>query len=218
MVFTVIDGILAGVVVLFAIVGIVRGLFSTLSKPVKIIAAICLTFCIASPVITHWTGPYFTQLFTVRIEEYLLQNFSNLNTDNAVASLPFVLAIFARIAGIDFSGSDGALTSEEIISSLASSISAVIGNYAAVAVTYLALFLIISLLLGLVLSLLNKIFSKGVLGVINRLLGFVFGVSVGVVLSCLVAGIVSSVMPEFVGGFLFEFFKNFNPIAFILSF
>ena len=218
MTFTVIDGVLTLTVLICAIIGVARGFFATLSKPVRIIASVCLTFCIASPIISAWTGPYFINRFSMSIEEYLIANCGNITAENALNSLPTLLKLFAFISGVELGSDLENMTGADIISNLAEKLGAAVGNAVAVAVTYLGLFIILSLLLGVVLSVFNKIFSSGVLGVINKILGLIFGLSIGVVLSCLIASIVSNVSPDFLGGFVYDFFKTFNPLSFILSF
>ena len=214
--FTVLDAVLALIFTACAVVGIIKGFFAVVSKPVKILGAICITFVIASPIIDQWTGPYFSGLFYEKIYEYLMVNLGDITSSDAISSLPLVLKIFAAIAGIEFA--DVGLTTEQIISKLSDSLAVTIGDVVALVVTYLGLYIVVSILLTLVVSILNGVFSKGILGLVNKLFGFVLGGSIGVVICCVIASIVSAVSADFVGGFVYDFFKNFSPLDFILSF
>ena len=215
--FTVLDAILAVLFTACAAVGILKGFFAVVSKPVKFVAAIGITFVIASPIINAWTGPFFTNLFYDGIYEYLITSMGEVSSSDAISSLPVVLKIFAAIAGLEFApGAD--VSSEQIFATLSDGIAGAIGGLVASVATYIGLYFIMSILLTVLLSVLNKVFSKGVLGVLNKVLGFILGGSLGVVMCCIIASIVHAVSPEFVGGFVYDFFINFNPLAFVLSF
>lgn len=215
--FTVIDAVLIVIFLACSGVGIFKGFFSTISKPVRVIAAICITFVIASPIIDQWTGPYFEGLFYNDIYEYLVLNLSEVTSSEAISSLPLVLKIFAAISGIEISGG-AEITTDQMITSLSEALAGAIGGVVSLVATYLGLYIIVSILLALVIAILNSMFSKGILGVVNKILGFALGGSVGVVICCIIASIVSGVSDNFVGGFVYEFFKDFSPLDFILSF
>ena len=213
-IFTVIDGVLLGIVLLGMLFGTMRGFFAAISKPIKIIGSLCITFCIASPVISGWTKPYFTNLFTEKISANLMANFGTITSATVNEELPFFLKIVSGFSGMDLSAVE-ATSGEEFIAQISAMLGASLGNAVAFAVTYLALFVIISLVLSLLLAILNSVVSKGPLGVINKILGFLLGTAVAMVLACIVASITASVSEGFVGGFIYDFFKNFNPLKLV---
>ena len=211
--FTVADGALALVIALGVFLGAFRGFFAMLSRPVKIIAAICLTFCIASPIITNFTAPYFSELFRVKLESYLISCFPGLAAETAIESLPFYLRIVARLSNINPSG----VAAEELLPFLAESLANAMGTFIAFAVTYLGLFIVISLVVGILISSLNKLVSIGLIGVINRILGLILGGVISIALCCIIASLISLLSPEFTGGFVYTLFKDFNPLQLIQS-
>ena len=99
----------------------------------------------------------------------------------------------------------------------AEKLGAVLGKITAFAVTYVGLFLATCILLGIILALLDKFFSEGVLGIVNKILGFVFGGAVAFVLACALANGIAFFDKSFVGGVVFDFFKNLNPLAIIFN-
>jgi len=214
MIFTIADGILALLVLIGAIVGLKRGFFNTVTKPLKIILAIALTVCFALPIIDAWTGPYFTNLIQAKIAEYITQNCPEITAINAAESLPSVLILCVRVFGIQLESISG----EEIISQISSAIAMPTGRFVATAVTYLALFIIFRLVLWLLLLILGSVVSSGPLMVIDKILGLIFTVAISFVICCIIANIISFFANDFVGGFIYEFFKNLNPLSVILSF
>ncbi len=213
MTFTVADVVLSLVLIIGVLLGACRGFFAVLSKPVKIIGALCITFCIASPIISSFSAPYFSEVFADKIEGLLLSDFPDIAAAGTIDVLPFYLRIVATLSDIDPTG----LSAAEVIPYLAQSFGNAIGTFVAFIVTYFGLFIAISIILGVLISLLDKVISTGFIGVINRILGLALGGAVSVVLCCIVANIISLVSPEFVGGFVYTFFKDFNPLQLIQS-
>jgi uncharacterized membrane protein required for colicin V production len=210
---TIADGVLALIVLIGVIIGLKQGFFKTVTKPLKTIIAIALTVCFALPVIDSWTGPYFTQLIEGEIFKYLTENCPEISAINAAESLPLILTLCVKIFGVQVEN----ITTDAIITELSAQIAAPTGRFVAMVITYVAMFIVFKLILSLLLAILGGVVTAGPLSVIDKLLGFVFMVAVSFVVCCIVANIISYFATDFSGGFVYEFFKNLNPLALILS-
>ncbi len=214
--FTVIDGVLAAIVLIGALVGLKTGLFKSVAKILKVIAAVYIT-AIITPLITEkWTRPFFTGKIQASIYNTIIEKCPDITKDTAGEALPGVLGFLAKTFKVDVNGAvSDAATGEDIVLSVSNAISVPVGNFVALAVTAVCLFIILLILLTLVIAILNNVISIGPLGVMNKLLGLAFGAVISMLIACLAATVISKIMPETSGGFVYNFFKNINPIEII---
>ena len=103
-----VDLLLLAVVAIGVFLGFKRGFLIVASKPIKIIAALALTFSFAPLLVTGWTGPYFNELFFGRIHEYILTNCPEITAQTAAESMPTVLKIAIALLKIDLTGESAA--------------------------------------------------------------------------------------------------------------
>lgn len=204
------------VVIVGGILGYKKGFFESITKPLKIIASICLTVIVAAPILNVWTRPLFTEKTQGWISEALLEN-SQLSGEMVIDDLPLVFRLMIEILNVDTSNLDANATTEELINEISSKLAGPVGNFFAVIVTYAAVFLVLSIVLSIVISLLDIAFKKGTLGKINRVLGAVLGVVIAIVAACVLANIAYKILPSVSDGVITQFFKNINPFAIILQ-
>ena len=105
----------------------------------------------------------------------------------------------------------------DIIGSIVESLTMPIVNIISAVIAFVILVIVLRILLKLVFSLIDKIFQKGVLGVLNKVLGCIVCTLIAIFvvwMLVLVLGYVFHVS----GGFIFEFFKKYNPVELLLSF
>jgi uncharacterized membrane protein required for colicin V production len=214
---TILDGVLAIIILVGVFLGYAKGFFSTITKPVKIIGAGCITYCLANPIIEAWTRPFFTEKAYGWINNALLEKAPELSIDTAGESLPFVLRIIASIFKIDVTAAGEAATSAEIISEISKSLSVPTGNLIAVAVTYAALFIAVLIVLSILIAIIGTVIDSGPLAVVDKILGLILGTAIAIVVCCIVANVTGSIAKDFTGGFVYDFFKNFDPFSLILS-
>ncbi|MBQ9070295.1 MAG: CvpA family protein [Clostridia bacterium] len=214
---TLLDGILAIVVVIGLLLGYKRGFFGTITKPLKVIASICLTVVIAAPIINAWTRPLFVGKVETWVYNSLIENSANITGENAAESMPVVLKLLAEMLKVDISGIGADATTEEILQAISTSMATPVGNLIAVVVTYAVLFIALMLILTVLIALLDVLFTKGILGRINKFLGLLLGGVIAAVLACVIANIAYKISPTFAGGPVSEFFKNLNPFAVIMK-
>ena len=209
---TILDGILALIMLVGIFLGLRLGFIGFIAKPIKIIAAGALTVCFSDPILDAWTRPFFTDKVNGWIYNYMLEKCPQLTGDTANSALPAVLRFIANIFKVDVSALGADATSEQLISALTEALATPIGNYLAVTVTYAALFAIFTIILSILVGVIDSaVSSTGVLSFINRTLGFVIGTCLAIVLSCIIANIVGRFSDGVPGGFVYSFFKNFNP-------
>ena len=209
---TILDGILALIMLIGVILGLKLGFIGFVAKPVKLIAAGALTVCVSTPILDSWTRPFFTVKVHGWIYNYLLEKCPELTGENASSALPAVLRFIANLFKVDVSSLGADATSEELISALTEALATPLGNYLAIAVTYAALFFVFTLLLSILVSIIDSaVSSVGILAFFNKVLGFIIGVALAIVLSCIVANVIGHFHDGMPGGFVYNFFKNFNP-------
>jgi uncharacterized membrane protein required for colicin V production len=209
---TVLDGILALLLLIGAIIGLKLGFIGFIAKPIKLIAAGALTVCVSPPILDNWVRPFVTNKVDGLIYNTLIEKCPELTGETATSALPAFLRFLANIFKVDVSALGAEATSEELIHALTGALSTPLGNYIAVAVTYFVLFTVFTIILSILVGIINSaVESAGPLKFINRLLGFVLGSALSIVVACLVANLVGHFAESVPGGFVYTFFKNFNP-------
>lgn len=215
---TVLDVVLLVILAIGFLLGYKRGFFGSVTKPLKIVASICLTVVISSPIINAWTRPLFTGKIEAWIYKSLLEAYPTVTGEGAAESVPTILKLAAELLKLDISALGGDATTDEVLALMAKEMAVPIGNLIAVAVTYLALFIVFMLLLSLMISLLDVIFTRGILGKVNKFLGLLLGGVIAMVAACIVANIVGAISADAARGAITQFFKNINPFAFVMKF
>lgn len=223
----IVDIIIAAILLIGMIFGIKRGFFLFAAKLVKWFAAIAIAFSLSGCVAGYVIEPIIEEPITNQISDYLVDKCDILTAENAKDELPTVLKIAAHIVDVDLDSleGDGAVLISEIVDKLASPVI----HLFAVIVAFFILYFVSKILLSIIISLLNKFFEHGVIGVVNKILGFVFGGSIAFVVAWLFVLIFSYVInvpfladstwaSTFDGGFLYDFFKRMSPLDILLSF
>ena len=215
---TVLDLILPIIIVIGLLLGYKKGFFATVTKPLKLVFALCLTVLLAAPIINTWTREF----FTCRVEDYIftsiMESCPEITAESASESLPSLLEFVVRVFNIEFTTTDQASGTEAIISAISKELALPIGNLIAVIVTYVALFFVSMLLTRIVLAILNKLVKKGLLGKINKFLGLIFGGMLGTISACIISSVAYKISPEFADGAVSSFFREFNPFAILMKF
>ena len=212
---TALDIVLVLIFLIGMFIGWAKGFFAIITKPIKVILAAVLTYLTAGSLIEGWTGPYFKTLLADKINVFLLEKCPDLAASQSNDALPSILKLAAKIFEVDISAASG--SGADLISEVSSMLSDPLGSLVATVVTYVAGFFVILILLSLLISLFSIIFRSGVLRIIDSSAGLVLMAGVSFMLSCLVATVVANVAPDFAGGVVFVFFRDFDPIGKLLS-
>ena len=224
----VVDVILIAIVLIGAIVGIKKGFIKMAAKPVKFVAAIALAFAICSGVAESFITPLIEEPITTYVSEFLYDNCSNITAENAAEELPTLLKISAAIFNVDVSDVTNGVGGD-VLGVIAEHLTTPVINIVSLIISFVIIYIIASIVFSIVLALINAIFSKGVFGVLNKFLGFVFTGAVAFIaswgLAVLFEFVIHLPMLEsvelfngFEGGFIYNFFNTYNPIELLLSF
>ena len=215
---TLVDALLALMVLIGSLVGCKVGFFKSIAKPIKIIAAISLTVCLAAPIIDAWTRPFFVEKVYSWIFASIMEKCPELTQETVAEGLSPFLTLLSKIFSVDVGGAaSGAEGAEQVISAVSSAIAAPIGNLIAVAATYVMLFIIMLILLSILIAVLDNFVNAGPFEVINRILGFLLGAVVASVIACAAANIIGRFTAGVPGGFVYNFFKGINPFEVVVK-
>ena len=215
----VLDIILIIILAIGCFLGFKKGFFGAVTKPIKLIASICLTIVVASPIINAWSGPFFIGMVEPWVYDTLIQSYPDAGAEFSAESLPVVLKIAAELLKLDIptEGAAGQTAVEAVLADISAKMAVPIGNFIAVVATYVALFLIFMILLTVLIKLLDTVFTKGWLGKVNKFFGMLLGAVVATVISSVLANIVNAVAPTVADGAVTQFFINFNPFSLIMQ-
>ena len=223
-----VDVIIAVILVIGAIVGIKRGFFLTVTKPVKWFAAIALAFSLCNTVAVDVVQPIIEAPITNQISEYLSVKCDDITKETAKDELPTVLKIAAGAVGVDINSFTGD-TSEEVIQQIVDKLAVPVIHLLAVVLSFFAIYFLSKILLTVLIALLNSIFESGIFGIFNKILGLIFGLAFAFVLAWLFVVILSYIInipavantdliKGFRGGFVYDFFKRMSPLDLLFSF
>ena len=210
----ILDIILVAILVGGIVLGIKQGFVRVVTKPLRSIVALALAFSAASPVGHALIAPLIGEPIIERITSFLYENYSHITSENT-SELPTFIKMVASIMNVDLSALGG--DANDIIGSIVESLTMPIVNIISAVIAFVILVIVLRILLKLVFSLIDKIFQKGVLGVLNKILGCIVCTLIAIFvvwMLVLVLGYVFHVS----GGFIFEFFKKYNPVELLLSF
>ena len=213
---TVLDLILPILILIGVLLGYKKGFFATVTKPLKLVFALCLTVIAAAPIINVWTRPFFSGKVEAWIYSSLLESCPDITAETASESLPTFIRLMANVFKVDFSAvGDGA---EGILTEISRQMALPIGNLIAVVVTYVALFIVSVVITKIIIAILNALVKKGILGKINKVLGLLFGGMLAIIFACVLSSIAYKIDPDFASGAVATFFRNINPFAILMKF
>lgn len=211
------DGALAIVVLAGVIIGLIKGFFSVISVPAKIVGSAAITFVAANPIIDAWTRPFFVSKSYTWINDLLIEKCPDITGADASEKMPLVLKLMASMFKIDVAALGEEATTADLIGKIAEQMSLPCGNLLATVVTYLAIFIVVFLVFSIVTAIIGGFVTSGPLAVVDKALGLILGAAVSILVCCIAANIISGVSEDIQGGFVYEFFKNFDPFSLVMS-
>ena len=222
----ILDVILFGSLVFGIIIGVRKGFIKIVTKPLRPLLAISIALAAASPVAESIIVPLINEPLTNQISSFLYDNCAHITSEN-IEELPTLVKLAASLAGIDFATmGDG---TNEIMESIVGSLTLPIVNIISTIVAFVILFIFFNLLLAAFFSVMNSVFSKGAFGALNMVLGSVTSLLLSAFIAWALVSVFeyvihfpkiadSPLLSEFTGGFLYAFFKQYNPVELLLSF
>ncbi len=224
----ILEVLLCAIVVVGAVLGVKRGFVSIAAKPVKIIAAIAIAVSLYGTISTAIVFPLIEAPVTSYISEFLYENCASITAENVTEELPTLLKMAAGLANVDVetvANNAGSAVLDAIVEHLTAPVLNVISGL----ISFVLVYFVASIALSIALWFLNLLFKDGVLGALNKLLGFVFGTSLFLIISWGLAVVIDIVfhlpafesnemISTFEGGWIYRFFNTYNPIELLLSF
>ena len=224
----IIDLILVGIIVAGAIIGIYRGFFLTVIKPIRWFATLAIALALATPIANLIIQPMIEAPITNQISSFLADKCADITAETADKDLPTLLKFAAGAVGIDVGALQGS-NSEEYIESLVDALATPAVHIVAVIISFFVLYFVVKILLNLLISLLNKILDGGLFGVVNKTLGCIFNTLLALIVAWAFTSLFEYVIAlpflaetsfaeSFTGGFIYKLFKSMSPIDLLLSF
>ncbi len=223
----IIDIILVAILLIGAVIGIKKGLFITLSKPIKLFLALFLAFQLCNWFAGLVVEPLIEAPIANKITTYLVEKCNGITSIEDPDKLPTLLKIAAGIVGVDVA-TITADTTEAFVKSLVDALAVPAIHVVSVVISFVILYFVSKLLLKLVFAILNSFVDSGILGVVNRILGFVFNTVFAFIVAWALVAIFSYILnipaiasaewADFEGGFVYKFFRSMSPLDLLLSF
>ena len=224
----IVDIVLIAIFVVFSIIGIKSGFIKLAAKPVKFILSIVLAFTLCSTVAENVVTPIIDDPVTSYVGDFLVENCKDLTNDTAGKELPTLIKLAAKASGVDL---ENGLTGDEIIRVVTDELLDPIVGFISVLIAFIAVYILSKVALWIIFGFINALFKRGLFGVLNRILGFifsgVFGIAiawgVAVILELVIHGPAFETVPVIAefdadGGFIYNFFNTHTPIELLLLF
>ena len=217
----IVDVVLAAIMAIIVITSVKRGFVKTVARPVKFVAAFALAWSLCNYISVEFIEGLIQTPIANQLKDFLYEKCANLTPENVSTELPTLLKMVAGMVGINLEEIAQGSTSgvvDGIVERLTGDIVHVIG----IIVSFIAVYFAAKLVLSLVIMLIDMCLRSGPLGIINKILGLIFGAAFAVILAWLVVVVAEFVMSfigyDFDSGFVYDFFSNFNPLDLLLSF
>ncbi len=225
----IVDLILVLIVAIGLFLGIKRGFIKTIAKPVKIILTLVISFSFASPLSEALIEPKVREPIANQMEEYIVENCSDINADNINEELPTLLKIGAGVFDIDVEKLAKEETGESLVNKIVDSLIAPATGLISTVITFIILYFLSGIVLTILISILNAALDDGFIGVFNRILGGIFSTAFAFIIAWALTSIFTYVInlpsvansewaSEFSGGFIYKLFNSLNPVELLLSF
>ncbi len=225
----VLDLVLVAMLAAGAFIGYKIGFIKTVCRPLRGLLALVLAFFTAAPVGNAIIKPMISTPVVNQLTAFLSENCGQITVENAADKLPTLIKMALGLGGVDvgelIAGMGDATVAESIASAVADPFVGIVSTIIAFVVLLFAFKLFMGLLIGIV----NGILDRGIVGLVNKILGCVITLILSFFLCWALSAIFETVinLPVFVdsgwtegfsGGFIYRFFKMINPIELLLSF
>jgi len=223
----IIDIFLIGILISGAAIGVMKGFVKIIAKPLKPILSLIIALSLAGTLSGIFIEPLVKEPVSNQVSGFLYENCDKLTPDNLEEELPSLVKIAAAVAGIDMK--EIAEGKDDIIEALVDSLVGPIVHIVSVIISFVLLYIAAILLLSLAFAIINMVFNAGVFGIFNKGLGLVTSLLFAVFVVWGAVSIFEYVIhfpsiadsafaADFTGGFVYNLFKQYNPIELLLSF
>ncbi len=217
----IVDVVLVAVIIVGVVSGLKRGFVNTVAKPVKFFASFAFAWWTCDSVSLKWIEPLISTPISNQLKDFMYEKCADLTVDNVSSELPTLLKMAAGMFGINVEEvAQDSVTGvlDAIVNSLTNPIIHIVG----IIVSFILCYIAARLVLSLGIMLIDMCLKSGPLGVINKMLGLVFGFAFSVIVAWFLVVIAEFVMGfigyDFDAGYVYNFFSDFNPLDLLLSF
>ena len=222
----ILDIILLAVIAGGVALGIKMGFVKVVTKPLRSVLTLAIAFTSATPIGNTLIAPLISKPIINKISSFLYENYAHITAENT-DELPTFIKIVAGLMNIDLS--EFGENANDIIESIVESLAMPIVNIISALIAFVILLILLKIVLKIVFSLIDAVFQKGVLGVLNKALGSVVCACLAIFAAWALVLIFEYIMhlssaaeapifSKFTGGFIYAFFKQYNPVELLLSF
>ena len=220
--------LLIGILVGGSYYGIVTGFFKMAAKPLRLIVGVLFSSLLCKVIGRFVIAPIIQSPITNYIKDFMYERCADLSPDNMVSEIPTLL----KMAGAAFNVNvmaDPTLTTDQMLENVISTLTYPAVQIIAAVIAFILLFLLSKVLISVGIWLINSYVTVGVLGEINKVMGFVLAGALAILAAWAFTGVMdfifhlgifngSEVISNFEGGWIYRLFASFSPIELLLSF
>lgn len=215
------DVALVLVVVIGMIVGIKQGFVKTVAAPVKLVASVAFAFTVCDSISRKFIEPFIRNPITSQLSDFLHEKCADITAENVNTELPTLLKMSAGMFGVDLEEL-AANSVNSVLDTIILELTDPIVHIVGVIVSFVITYIVAKIVLSLAIMLIDWILSSGPLGVINKLLGFVFGTAFSAIIAWALVVVAEFIMGfvgyNFEAGYIYNFLHGLNPLDLLLSF
>lgn len=202
--------------------GYKRGLVTSLMKPARFFLSLLLAFSLCKMVSELLFEPIIYSSLNNQIKNYLNENLPSLSNETTIHDLPTVFRIAASVFNVDLS-----LQSGDAVQLIANQLSMPITRIVSVVVSFFVLYLGLRFLVKKAFAFIDLFLKASPIGYLDKLLGSVFNFIFSLFIAYCVTAVFDFVInlpifekaaDGFIGGAVYGFFNDLNPIELLFSF
>lgn len=208
--------------------GIKMGFFNIAAKPIKFVLGLVFAFSLCNVVGTYVIAPMIQAPITNYIKEFMYANCANLSPANVVEEMPTLLKMAGAAFDVEIGDMTG-MTTDAVLENIIVNLTSPAVVLISIVIAFVLLFLLSKLLFSGGILLVNSVFDIGILGKINRIMGFVLAGLLAILAAWALVGIVDfffhlaifdgvEAIRSFKGGWIYRLFNSLSPIELLLSF
>ncbi len=208
--------------------GIKFGFISIVAKPIKSVVAFVFALTLSSPVGKGIIAPIIQTPVTNYIKDFMYTNCSNLSPNNVLDEIPTLLKISGAIFNVDMNATVG-VSADSILESVIYNLTSPVVSVVSIIIAFFLMFFVGKLMFIGGIFAVNKFCSVGILGKVNKAMGFVVSGILAIGAVWLFVSILefffhlsifesSVTLANFRGGLLYRLFVRLSPLELLLSF
>ena len=208
-----------------------KGFINLAAKPVKFVATVAISIGLCSSFANGVIHPVIDAPITNYITDFIYENCQDITAANVADELPTLIKISAALVGINVEEvlSDASNSGEAIVDAIVAHFTTPVLNVVSIVISFVLLYIISGILISFAIWILNSIFKTGLFGLLNKVFGVFFGIACSMITGWILVAVLEflfnlptlqsvELIDSFEGNFLYEFYKNYNPIELLLSF